>query len=591
MSDMLYKRLFSLKNLELAWTRLKTAQNIQYKNYYRNLFLAYEISKDKNLNSLSERLEGHSYSPSKMLRFYIPKPSGLHRPITFLLLDDLIVYQAFTNIIANKFLSKRKMVEGINVFSNLINKDKDKDLFFFKKWQEGYRAFRVAIKSHFIGGAEWVAHFDIAAYYDTISHFTLSEQISKKSYPEFKGLLKDCLREWSTGKRNKVEHGIPQGPIASDLIGEIYLLPIDSFLNKHGIKYVRYVDDIKIYGISREEVLNGVLLLEKECKERGLIPQSKKYEIIKATTIEEAIGKNPSLTLKERSELVTSRRETAKIFTNAFNPDTFDISRLRYILKASPTNRAIFNVVINNLNQHPELVESFCVFLMKYRPNMTIGHEINRKALRRPSHYEYVEGLYWKLLSYFKLRANVKKRLIQRAISMLKSNQANDPLKYGLYTFLASTENALVLKWLDKEKSSVIQAMVIEHISPKIFDSAAYISFVNKMIKRTHYEPALVCIKGLIYRLQIRALGKINKPLKDYSGVLRNTLGQPSNIDSIGEILSKRYKVKYTDKWARLLGSNYNHANTLIFLADKTYYLDRNAWISYTDSFINPAVK
>lgn len=232
MWDSLYTKMYSMKNLELAWMRIITGQNIFYKNYYRNLFSIYELAKESNLHSLHQRLEGGSYIPSESIKFYISKPSGLHRPITFLHIDDMIVYQALANVIATKFSEQREQVEFTNVFSYALNRNKRKDIFLFKKWQEGYIKFLKKIKYYFNRGNIWVGHF-----------------------------------EWSSQKNNKLHHSIPQGTLASTLIGEIYLLPIDKVLHREKIKYVRYVDDIKIFGKSREEVLYGIILLEKECKE------------------------------------------------------------------------------------------------------------------------------------------------------------------------------------------------------------------------------------------------------------------------------------------------------------------------------------
>lgn len=144
MWDKLYKKMNSEKNLELAWLRLHTGQNIQYKNYYRNLFVAYELTGKENIRRLSERLKGGSYQPSGVLKFYLPKSSGLQRPITFLHLDDLIVYQAFANVIAKKFNKEKEKVESINIFSNILNRNSNTNIFFFKKWQEGYRKFKYA---------------------------------------------------------------------------------------------------------------------------------------------------------------------------------------------------------------------------------------------------------------------------------------------------------------------------------------------------------------------------------------------------------------------------------------------------------------
>ncbi|MBI5640803.1 MAG: RNA-directed DNA polymerase [Nitrospirae bacterium] len=591
MSDALYKKLYSYKNLDLAWSRIKTAQNIQYKNYYRSLFLSYELSKVENLHKLSERLKGKSFSPSRILRFYLPKSTGLHRPLSFLFLDDMILYQAMVNIIADKFSDKRLVVENENVYSNILNRDEDKNLFFFKKWQEGYSKFRNAIKTYFIGGAKWVAHFDIAAYYDTISHTTLSQQISKKTYQDFRELFEGCLKEWSSSKKEKIGHGIPQGPIASDLLGEIYLLPIDIVLNKHKIKYVRYVDDIKIFGKTRSDVLYGVLLLERECKERGLVPHAKKYEVLKAKSVDEAIGKYPSLSTKEKYYISQDKDQTAKLFLDAFTPSEFDISKVKYILKVSPPNRKIRETVIDNLNNHPELVEEFCTFLGNYKTKGKIAQSIYDAAIINCSHYEYVEGKYWELLSTFACNKSLKRRLINKAIRRLKDVRESPPLKYGLYRMLASTGNNLVVKWLDKEKSAFIQMLIVSHINHNGYSKSDFIAFVNRLLRRSNYEPGLVCLKQLIFSFKFEVIKELEKPSKDFSGVLHNTLGKPESIDSIGQILNKRYGISYSKKWKAFLGTDYEHANNLIFLADKSFFIDRNAWIGYTDSFCDLVIR
>lgn len=79
-------------------------------------------------------------------------------------------------------------------------------------------------------------------------------------------------------------------------------------------------------------------------------------------------------------------------------------------------------------------------------------------------------------------------------------------------------------------------------------------------------------------------LRKLNIP-NDSSGVIKNTLGKPEDIDSIGQILSKRYGITYTQNWYRFLDKDYKHANNIILLADKAFYIDKNAWVNYTDTF------
>lgn len=586
MWDKLYKRMSSEKNLELAWLRLHTGQNIQYKNYYRNLFVAYELTKKENIRRLSERLEGGSYEPSRVLRFYLPKFSGLQRPITFLHLDDLIVYQALANIIAKKFNKEKERVEFRNVFSNILNRNSNTNIFFFKKWQEGYGKFIKKIKEYYNDGNKWVGHFDLAAYYDTIDHKVLSEQISRNTYQNFTDLLKKCLGEWSTHKNNKLNHGIPQGPLPSSLIAEIYMLPIDKKLNKKDIKYIRYVDDIKIFGKTREEVLSGAILLERECKERGLIPQSKKYEIINANTVEEAIGKFPSLKEEDKNIISSNKNKTYQLFINAFDEANFDISRVRYILKTSDKNEKILNVIIENFCKYPNLIDEFCRFLLNYYDDLEIGRKLYSLCKNIPSSYEYAEGKQWELLSYFPFIKTEKQEMVSTAINKLKKNRNNYALKRGLYKFLCSTNTCLVLKWLENEGSSLIQMMIVPYISTKCMDKEEYRTLLKVFFRRSNYEPAIVTIKELIYNFKSNIVNQLEPPHSDDSGVINNILGKAEEIDSIGQIIKRSYEVEYYNKWKRFLGKvDYKQANKVLFYADNSYYMDKNAWVNYTDAF------
>lgn len=584
--DKLYSKLSSVENLNLAWMRIKTAQNIQYKNYYRNLFFAYELNKDKNIQILSERLRGGAYKSTEITRFYIPKHSGLHRPISFLYLDDLIVYQAISNIIAEKFHKKRVVVENKNVFSNIYTKNINNDIFFFQKWQDNYKNYLKKIKYYYKNKNQWVASFDLSSYYDTISHQTLLKQISRNAYPDFKKLLADCLNQWSSTKKEKLGHGIPQGPNASNLIGEIYLLPIDIALSKSRIKYVRYVDDIKIFGKTREEVLNGIILLEQECKERGLIPQAKKYEIFEAKNVQDAIGKSPSLSSYDKVGMSKSKKKTYELFYDSFNSPNKDISKVRYILKTSSPNKKILDLVLNNLLAHPDLAQEFCQFLDNYRNDIKIAQQIYQKALLKPSHYEFVEGKYWNLIANFNLDSVLQKEYCSKAKQRLRKTKKNKiALKLGLYKFLLKQQDSSVLKLLQKEQSSFVQMNIATLIAYANYETPEFKRLLNKYLRYNTYEPALIIISNLYFLGKEKLLQGCLKPQKDFPGVITGLFGFSPKTNVIGEILSDKYQIPYFVKWKKLFSTDFKHANQLIFYANAAYYIDRNTWASYTDSF------
>lgn len=584
MHDLYYKKLYSKKNLYLAWMRVKTGQNIYYKNYYRDLLAGYEIAEKENLANLSERLKGGSYNPSSIVKFYVPKASGLHRPISFLNLDDLIVYQGLCNILVEKLSEKRIKFEKTFVFSNILNRKSNSSLFLFKKWQVGYNAYNKKIEQYFKEGNVWVAHFDLAAYYDTIDHFVLKNQISTNAYKDFTGLLEKCLEKWSNENDSKsLHHSIPQGPLSSAVLGEFYLLPIDIALAKKSINFVRYVDDIKILGKTKDDVLRGVIILERECKERGLIPQVKKYDLSKAETLNDALGKNPSLTNLEKKILINDDAKTAELFQASIDSKAFDISKLRYILKSISKNRKILHLVLNNLNLHPELSDEFCDFLLNYAGNKRIAEFIYNTMLRKPTLYEYTQGKYWELLAQFNLVNNLNLEYMTVAIDRLQKNYNCYALKYGIYKYLCSSKNMLILNWIKYEKSSLIQGFIVPFIPTQCLGSDEYKKCISQFTKRSSYEPGLMSLKSLFENNIDTA--NYYTTLNDKSGVISNTLGQTKGIDSIGQILKSRYYLEYSDKWKELLKLDYLHSNKLLFLSEKSFFIDKNAWVSYLDTY------
>ena len=90
---------------------------------------------DSNLACLSKKLQNNAYKPSKSLKVYKPKQSGLQRVFSFLDIEDLIVYQAIANIIIPVFANKRKSLENKTVFSNLFNKNLESNIFLYQEWQ------------------------------------------------------------------------------------------------------------------------------------------------------------------------------------------------------------------------------------------------------------------------------------------------------------------------------------------------------------------------------------------------------------------------------------------------------------------------
>lgn len=59
-------------------------RNYQYKRLYRSVYNAYEVALEQNLNDLRQRLLGGAFEAQHPERIYLPKASGLHRPLALL---------------------------------------------------------------------------------------------------------------------------------------------------------------------------------------------------------------------------------------------------------------------------------------------------------------------------------------------------------------------------------------------------------------------------------------------------------------------------------------------------------------------------
>lgn len=598
MQDKIYKRLITKRHLKLAFQRIRTGQNRDYKNYYRNIFNAYGLQENKNIQNLHNRLKAGVFKPSDVLRFYMPKDNGLHRPITLLHVEDMIVYQAIADLYASKFEKRRKPLEDEIVFSNILCRDKSKKIYLVEKWQKYFSNFIKRIKKFFNTGYRWVAHFDLAAYYDTIDYLVLCSQYSRVENRDFCRLVQKCLSTWSTYKTHeskKLFHGIPQGPIASNLLSEIYFFPIDKVMVKKNICYLRYVDDIRIFGKTKAEVQEGIIALEKECKERGLIPQSKKYVLKEAQNEDEAVGRFPSLTESQKIDFTGDSNKEFDTFKQAFDSDPMDISKVRYILLSSNGNPKILEVVINNLFNRHELVKEFCSFLIKYYNRKDIAQKIFDSVINKNMPYEYVEGKYWELLSYFDMESTLQSAATSLLFNRLKKSNKY-ALKYGVYKYLFSNNNnsqsAGMIRWLENESSALLQAMNSNAILPEFYDTVDFKNLIIKYTKRTNFEPMLALLKELFITSRYDLLAGIRIPRKMKNGVIGNMIGLNNQMESIQAILENRYNItNIFVKWKKFLGVEYKHANAILYQAETSYNSDRSAWLNYTDSFNDVVTK
>ena len=383
------KDIANKKNLHLAWSRITAGGNFQYKRLFRSIYYAYEIALHKNLDNLSERILGGSYTPLPPERVFIPKPSGLHRPLTLLHLEDQIVLQAFANLAALRMQKARSPLQRKCVFSNIV--EHSDSPFFFLRWQKSYQAFQERIKDSFNSGMLWVGDFDLAAFYDTISHELLIKTIYPRSPVSDSVWILECLKVWSSNDSSSSHaHGLPQGPIASDYLAECFLLPVDKVM-MNGKGYLRYVDDVRLLGASENKVRHDLVKLELCCKARGLIPQAGKFKIKKAENCEEAMAMLPSISDPQNTDL-TIYKENPKHISSIFfksiqgnPPQVADKTRLRYSLYRASIDTKILMQVLLLVKSHPEHTDALFFYIQRFKYRKQI-EDVCLDVIRSPDY-------------------------------------------------------------------------------------------------------------------------------------------------------------------------------------------------------------
>ena len=279
---------FSLANLKRAWGWVQSNPRPVYKNYFRSSLSRYKIAEDQLLKDLSDRLKRRVYEPAHGCKVSLPKASGGLRLYTLLTVEDQIVYQAAVNVIAERFHPVISPYYYWNVFSHIYAGKES--TFFYKEWEKGYQAFNRAARRSFRHGLNFAATFDFTACFDSIDHSVLEHLMVQIGCDRnLCADLRRLLAHWTAtaaSRRVYQGHRIPQGPLSSGLLAELVLHYVDKGQTNKQVRYIRYVDDIRLFAASEKDVRRAVYNLELLSKDIGLFPQSSKIHIHKIVDIE-----------------------------------------------------------------------------------------------------------------------------------------------------------------------------------------------------------------------------------------------------------------------------------------------------------------
>lgn len=234
------------------------------------------------VESAQESVSG-TYRPDTIRIIRVPKTGLLTRAGGSPSLRDRVVFQAAVSPLAPRIES----MLSTNVFSARHAEGNRK--YFFRKSTTLHGDFVNRTRDAIEDGYGIVAVTDVVSYFDNIDHSLLFRQLIRLDAPtEALNTLRILLRTWGGDGQT----GIPQGPNASRLLGNLYLIPVDSAIENSNLDvvYTRFMDDIRVAARTSADARRAIALIETEMTKRGLTLSSSKTRIVEGQDLDQLLG-------------------------------------------------------------------------------------------------------------------------------------------------------------------------------------------------------------------------------------------------------------------------------------------------------------
>ncbi|MGB8216958.1 MAG: reverse transcriptase domain-containing protein [Candidatus Methanoperedens sp.] len=215
------------------------------------------------------------YEPLPLEIINVPKKDFTMRPGAVPEIIDRIYYQALCNAIAPAIEQNLTKKENNVVFSYRLSNKKGDEYMFIEPGTayNNFISYQNSICEN--NGFSYVLETDIADYFERIYHHNLINLLDGFGCDnQIVVALSKLLRTWTEG----ISYGIPQGMWPSDLLGNAYLHDLDVAMISDNYKYIRYVDDIRIFCDSELMAKKALMEISQIIRPMGLnIQPAKTY--------------------------------------------------------------------------------------------------------------------------------------------------------------------------------------------------------------------------------------------------------------------------------------------------------------------------
>ena len=236
------------------------------KSYNKKLYLEFQKYYENNKELLKQQIIKNEYEPEEISLKEIINYKGKRRLVSLMSIKD-------------KFISKLIL----RVLEKYITPCFSKNSFAYQKGKGTTKAI-IKIKQYVENGSLLVGKIDIKDYFDSINHEKLLGILKdfkiENNIIELINKFIKCRVNYDFSTYTKT-NGIIQGNPLSSILSNMYLDRLDKELDALNIKFIRYCDDINVFGKNKQEVNNNLRLIEKKLNnEYSLRINKEKSEII-----------------------------------------------------------------------------------------------------------------------------------------------------------------------------------------------------------------------------------------------------------------------------------------------------------------------
>lgn len=190
-----------------------------------------------NHKEMIRQLETSSYRTSQVRGVKIPKPKGGYRQLGIPTLKDRMVQQSIHQVLERRY-----------------DPTFWKHSYGFRKGKGTHPCLEQAC-TYVREGYRYIVDIDLVKFFDEVNHdrlmWMLSRRIGDKALLKLinKFLKSGILEGGLSSQRTK---GTPQGSPLSPLLSNIVLDELDKEMERRGLRFVRYVDDMIIFVSSQK---------------------------------------------------------------------------------------------------------------------------------------------------------------------------------------------------------------------------------------------------------------------------------------------------------------------------------------------------